>query len=157
MSSTHRSERYYKIITPYSTGSTKETSLIFQEKFSKSIGAVLSSSLYFWFYQIYSNNLDLKFYEISSFRFPCEKFTEKAISTIGIVYDEYLKDIETNAKVRQTERYANIDSFREYKIGKSKKIIDKIDDFIAPLYGLTQEECEFIKNYEISFRLSDDE
>jgi type I restriction-modification system DNA methylase subunit len=62
--------RYYKVITPYSTGSTKETSIIFDKKISKSIGAILSSNLYFWFYQIYSNNLDLKFYEVASFKIP---------------------------------------------------------------------------------------
>jgi hypothetical protein len=61
-----------------------------------------------------------------------------------------------NASVRQTTRYANINSFKEYKIGKSKKLIDKIDDVICPLYGLNEEESNFIKNYEIEYRLSDD-
>ena len=51
----------------------------------------------------------------------------------------------------------NVSSFKEYKIGKSKPIIDRIDDLICPLYGLTKEETEFIKNYEIQFRLSDEE
>ena len=48
-----------------------------------------------------------------------------------------------------------MDSFKEYKIGYSKKIIDEIDDFIGPLYGLTKDEVEFIKNYEIEFRMAD--
>jgi hypothetical protein len=51
----------------------------------------------------------------------------------------------------------NVSSFKEYKIGKSKAIIDKIDDYIGPLYGLTKEEIEFVKNYEIDFRLSEDD
>ncbi|MBI4378025.1 MAG: hypothetical protein HY578_02895 [Nitrospinae bacterium] len=149
--------RYYKVITPYSTGSRKETSIFFDKKISKSVGAVLSSNLYFWFYQIYSNNLDLKFYEIESFKIPLDKLTDNTIEKLEKIYNEYLEDIEANSNVRQTSRYANIDSFREYKIGKSKAIIDKIDDFIGPLYGFTQEEIDFIKNYEIAFRLTDDE
>ena len=48
-----------------------------------------------------------------------------------------------------------MDQFKEYKIGYSKKIIDEIDDFIGPLYGLTREEVDFIKNYEIEFRMAD--
>ena len=68
---------------------------------------------------------------------------------------QYLQDIEQNANVHQTERYANIESFKEYKIGKSKHLIDKIDDIICPLYGLIPEEVDFIKNYEIEFRLSE--
>ena len=44
-----------------------------------------------------------------------------------------------------------------YKIGKSKSIIDRIDDYIGPLYGLSPEEIEFIKNYEIEFRMNDED
>ena len=43
---------------------------------------------------------------------------------------------------------------KEYKIVRSKTIIDEIDDYICPLYGLTEEETDFIKNYELEFRLA---
>ena len=58
-------------------------------------------------------------------------------------------DIEANANNRTTsgESSYNVDSFKEYKIVRSKSIIDEIDDYICPLYGLTKEETEFIKNY----------
>ena len=63
-------------------------------------------------------------------------------------------DIEKNVSVRQTKKYANIESFKEYKIGRSKKYIDRIDDLIGPLYGFTNQEIDFLKNYEIDYRLS---
>jgi len=148
--------RYFKVITNYSTGSTKEKPIFFEKNIADVIGAILSSNLFFWFYQIYSNNLDLKSYEIESFTVPGAKFTDSKINEIEKLYDAYLKDIENNASVIKTTRYANINSFKEYKIGKSKKIIDKIDDVICPLYGLNEEEINFIKNYEIEYRLSDD-
>lgn len=76
------------------------------------------------------------------------------------MYSEYLEDIERNANHRQTSGKSSykISSFTEYKIGSSEPIIiDKIDDFIGPLYGLSQDEIDFVKNYEIEFRLSDEE
>ncbi len=149
--------RYYKVITNYPTGSTKETSILFDKEIVNCIGAVLSSNLYFWFYQIYSNNLDLKFYEIASFKIPLENLTKEKIKKIETIYSSYLNDIERNANVRQTTRYANIESFKEYKIGKSKFLIDQIDDLVGPLYGLTNEEIDFVKNYEINFRLTDED
>ncbi|MFH0947403.1 MAG: Eco57I restriction-modification methylase domain-containing protein [Elusimicrobiota bacterium] len=149
--------RYFKVITNYSTGSTKEKPIFLCKSISNSIGAILSSNLFFWYYQIFSNNHDLKSYEIESFTIPYSKLCDKEIiEEIEKLYNEYLKDIESNANVRQTTRYANIDSFKEYKIGKSKKLIDRIDDMIGPLYGLTKEQIEFIKNYEIEFRLKED-
>jgi hypothetical protein len=45
--------------------------------------------------------------------------------------------------------------FKQYKIRYSKTLIDEIDDLIAPLYGLTNEERDFIKNYEIKFRVDE--
>jgi hypothetical protein len=149
--------RYFKVITNYSTGSTKEKPIYFDIKTANIVAAVLSSNLFFWFYQIISNNLDLKTYEIKVFGIPFEKLTDDKIKELEELYADYLIDIEKNANIRQTEKYANIDSFKEYKIGKSKHLIDKIDDLICPLYGLTQEEMEFIKNYEIEFRLSGEE
>jgi hypothetical protein len=146
--------RYFKVITNYSTNSTKEKPIYLDKQMANIIGAILSSNLYFWFYQIFSNNLDLKSYEIESFGIPIEKLDDMTISKIEELYSMYLTDIERNVNVRQVEKYANIDSFKEYKIGKSKHLIDSIDEIICPLYGLTQEETEFIKNYEIEFRLS---
>ncbi|NMB50617.1 MAG: N-6 DNA methylase [Bacteroidales bacterium] len=147
--------RYFKIITNYSTGSTKEKAILIDKYFCNAIGAIMSSNLFFWYYQIYSNNLDLKSYEIDSFPIPINELSEERIKVLEKLYDDYLKDIEKNAKTRITTKYAHIDTFKEYKIGKSKKYIDAIDDFIGPLYGLNEEEIEFIKNYEIEFRLTE--
>jgi len=148
--------RYFKVITNYPTGSTKEKAIYFHKKFCKTIGAILSSNLFFWFYQIFSNNLDLKSYEIESFKIPYSRLSDNYIESIEKVYRAYLDDIEVNANVRQTTKYANIDSFKEYKIAKSKSFIDKIDDLICPLYGINGAEMDFIKNYELEFRISDD-
>ena len=149
--------RYFKVVTNYSNGSSAERIIYFNNKIANSIGCILSSSLSFWFYQIYSDNLNWKNYEISEFRLP--PLTDDNITRLNKLYNEYLNDIEENANIRMssgTSSY-NVSSFKEYKIGKSKSIIDCIDDYIGPLYGLTKEEITFIKNYEIEFRMSDDE
>jgi len=146
--------RYFKVVTYYPTGSTKEKPLYFQKRLSNAIGCILSSSLAFWFYQIYSNNLDWKTYEIENFTIP--QLTTENIEYLDKLYSRYLTDIEAKANVRTTsgESTYNVDSFKEYKIVRSKAIIDEIDDYICPLYGLTQEETDFIKNYELEFRLA---
>jgi hypothetical protein len=149
--------RYYKIITNYSTGSTQEKKILLDKKYSNTIGAILSSSLFFWYYQIYSDNFHIKQYEIESFRIPYSNLSDENIKYIENIYNDYLKDIESNVNTRETSKYANIESFKEYKIGKSKFYIDKIDDFIGPLYGLNYNEIEFIKNYEIEFRISEED
>lgn len=149
--------RYFKVVTNYSTGSSAERCVFFEKEYANSIGAILSSNLYFWFYQIFSDNLNLKSYEIATFGFPIDKFNKEVVNKLEVIYDVFLIDIERNANIRQTTKYANIESFKEYKLSKSKHLIDEIDDIIAPLYGLTKEELDFVKNYEIQYRISEEE
>lgn len=149
--------RYFKVVTNYTTGSSAERALYLEEEKADALGCILSSSLSFWFYQIYSDNLNWKSLEIESF--PIPELTTPQLSYLEALYKEYLDDIECNANIRVSSGKSqyHVDSFKEYKIGRSKVIIDRIDDFIGPLYGLSSEEIDFIKNYEIEFRLSDDE
>ena len=85
--------------------------------------------------------------------------TDEQIVHLNALYDEYLHDIESNAKIREVSEGSNyrVGQFKEYKIVKSKPIIDRIDDYICPLYGLTDEERDFIKNYELEFRMAGDD
>ena len=147
--------RYFKVITNYSTGSSAEKAIYFNdEKLANAIGCILSSNLSFWFYQIFSDNLNWKSYEVENFTIP--NLSVENIDFLNKLYARYLKDIEANANNRTTsgESSYNVDSFKEYKIVRSKSIIDEIDDYICPLYGLTKEETEFIKNYELEFRMA---
>ena len=147
--------RYFKVITNYSTGSSAEKAIYFNDKkLANAIGCILSSNLSFWFYQIFSDNLNWKSYEVENFTIP--NLTAENIDFLDKLYARYLKDIEANANNRTTsgESSYNVDSFKEYKIVRSKSIIDEIDDYICPLYGLTKDETEFIKNYELEFRMA---
>lgn len=147
--------RYFKVVTNYAIGSSAERKIYFRDKnTADSIGCILSSNLSFWFYQIYSDNLNWKNYEIENFRVP--HLTSEQKTTLARLYGRYLQDIEEKANVRQTTGRSsyNVASFKEYKIVRSKPIIDEIDDYIGPLYGLTQEEIDFVKNYELRFRMS---
>ena len=133
--------RYYKIYTSYSTKSSKENS--FNVENSKLVAALMSSTLFYWFRNSYSNNRDNYVSEFE--RFPIPNFSKEIINTLEKLGKEYETDIEKN------HDYSN--GVKTYKIRKSKHIIDKIDRLICPLYGLTEEEMEFIIGYELEFRV----
>ena len=98
--------------------------------------------------------MNWKSYEIENFTVP--HLSEENLKVLNELYSRYLEDIEKNANVRNSNRPSQykVDSFKEYKIVRSKAIIDEIDDYIGPLYGLSQEEIDFIKNYELEFRMA---
>ena len=138
---------YYKIVTSFSTNSSKETLLLLKSKYSKLIGAIMSSTLYYWRWLINSNWLDMRSYEILDFPIPIDKFTDNKISEIEKIYKEYEKDLIKNSKPYRSKGEP------AYYGKLSKHIIDKIDRLICPLYGLTEEEMEFIIGYELEFRV----
>jgi hypothetical protein len=144
---------YYKTVTNYPTDSTKEKALSFDKKIADCVGAILSTSLVWWYNQVYTRYPDWKSYEIESFPIPVEKLTPAIRLKIEKLYEQYLHSIESHVKERESQEYKHITKFKEYKIRYSKALIDAMDDIICPLYGLTKEETEFIKNYEIQFRI----
>ncbi len=150
--------RYFKVITNYSTESSAEKFISLKKDLADVIGCLLSSNLSFWFYQIFSDNHNWKSCEITSFPIPIEKLSIDKIKEINELYKKYIIDIEKNANIRISSGNSsyNVSKFKEYKLVKSKKIIDEIDEVICPLYNLTKEEIEFIKNYELEFRMSGD-
>ena len=60
--------------------------------------------------------------------------------------------------VRQQKQTGKTET-QSFKIQKSKNIIDQIDKVLAQHYGFTDEELDFIVNYDIKYRMgsTDDE
>jgi len=141
--------RYFNVVSDIPTGSTQDKTYCVISDYSKIIVAILSTNL-FWFYQqVYTDGLHIKLTELEMFPLPdLEKVSRETISQINNKYFKYKTDIEKNK--------INRDFYFEYKIRKSKKLIDELDDLVCPLYGLTKAEVAYIKNYELEFRLDDE-
>ena len=45
---------------------------------------------------------------------------------------------------------------QSFRIKLSKPIIDEIDELLAKHYGFTEEELDFIINYDIKYRMGDE-
>ncbi len=146
--------RYWNIVTNYPTGSTKENS--YKTTFNNLIGLILSSSVFFFYQQIYTNGLDLKQSEIDNFPLPDFSGLEKEkITVLEALYEDYLTDIEKNANIHESSEKSKYttSTFKEYKIVKSYALVEKIDNEVCALYGLSPEETNFIKNYELEARM----
>ncbi len=133
--------RYYDLYANYST-TNSTTQKSFEVDNSKMVVTLLSSTLFWWFRNLYSEGRHSYIYEFE--RFPIPDFSAAQIKHLEILCDRYLADIEANAD------FSN--SVKTYKIRKSKHIIDEIDKFICPIYGLNEQETKFIINYNIEFR-----
>ncbi len=89
--------------------------------------------------------------EFRGFPVPESMFSDARLRELGRLY---LKDIDRNSTmlVRQQKQTGKTET-QSFKIQKSKPIIDKIDRVLAEHYGFTEEELDFIINYDIKYRM----
>jgi hypothetical protein len=118
---------------------------------TKKIIALLSSNTFWWWYTLTSNLRDLNPNDIQSFL-----VSEAALSdaTLEVLGDSYVKNIDRNSLmlVREQQQTGTTET-QSFKIQKSKPIIDEIDRVLAKHYGFTDEELDFIINYDIKYRM----
>lgn len=146
--------RYYHVISTHPTGSSKEKPIYIKSEIdSRIIGAILSSNLYFWLSQAYSNNLDLNVSEV--LMCPIPEIEEAKKTELVSTFDKYLIDLEKNAVIKKAN-YNNISEFKEYRARLSKEYIDQIDRILQSAYQLTDEQTNYLINFEIEFRTDND-
>jgi len=112
---------------------------------------LLNSSLFYLWFIAYSDSRHLNAREIQFFPTPNEAI--KSEDYHGVV-DALMSDYERN-KHRKETVYANTGRvvYDEYYPKLSKPIIDQIDTILAKHYGFTEEELDYIINYDIKYRM----
>ena len=120
-----------------------------------SIGALLSSSLFYWSYIAYTDCRNLTKTVIDNFCCPKKIGTDIKLSAIcKALFSDYEKNsYKKDTYYKSTGR--NV-VYWEYYPKQSKSILDKIDKSLASLYNFTEEELDFIINYDIKYRMGDE-
>lgn len=71
--------------------------------------------------------------------------------------DIYEKSLERNKKRNVTKNKNTGEIIQDFYFCKlSKPVIDEIDKVLAECYGFTEEELDFIINYDIKYRMGDE-
>ncbi|MCA1995115.1 MAG: Eco57I restriction-modification methylase domain-containing protein [Coleofasciculus sp. S288] len=119
--------------------------------------ALLNSNLFYWFLTIYSDCRNLNKRELMMIPLDFEDMSESIASDLSGCCNQLMKDFYDNSKMLE---------MRYEKLGKmtiqciypkfSKPIIDEIDRVLARHYGFTDEELDFIINYDIKYRMGRD-
>ena len=151
----HRSPRYWiraMDFEQYFQSATRSRSvhhfrnLYFEDtKSAKAVGALLNSSLFFLWFVTIGNGRNITGEDVTEF--PVGSLSEH-LDCLDL-FDELMCDYKRHAIVRRRVDAA----FQEFYPSKSKQVIDQIDEVLAKHYGLTDEELDFIINYDIKYRM----
>ncbi|GCE03008.1 Eco57I restriction-modification methylase domain-containing protein [Dictyobacter aurantiacus] len=142
---------YWKVFVnfpwPYHTTSNKQC--FFQANFDRDVFvALFNSSLFWWYYTTTFDTFNLKDYMLFGFRF---NYPEQPDLVEALREQSVLLMADFCRHARHLKR-GQTGSYTIYA-RKSKPIIDTIDILLARHYGFSDQELDFIINYDIKYRL----
>ena len=117
--------------------------------------AVMSSTMFYMWYLAKSNGRDVAQDDVMNFRINLSYlFSEAELSRNFMNLAKNLVDDEERNKERVVyQKKSGKVEYDQYWVAGSKPIIDKIDELLAKHYGFTEEELDFIINYDIKYRM----
>jgi len=130
-------------------------SLAFQKPaYATAVLCCLNSSLFYWFVTVFSDCRHLNKREIEAFPVDLESLSTSTPGTqLAALAQDLMGQLKAGAEFRQM-RFSHARLTVECLFPrKAKGPLDKIDRVLANHYGFTDEELDFIINYDIKYRM----
>lgn len=119
----------------------------------------MNSTLFYWWWNLLSDCRHLNKRDINNFPFDIEQLNEDELMR----FKKLFKRLMENFKVNKKEISMNLGAkkgrvtLESIDHQKSKQIIDEIDTVLGEYYDFDINELEYVKNYDLRFRMGVDE
>ena len=116
--------------------------------------AALNSSLFYYWFLVLSNCRDLNRREIDNFPLGLDRMQEATKARLCKLTNRLMANFRHH-KTRKETRYKTTGRvvYDEFNQKPAKPVVDEIDRALAKHYGFTEEELDFIINYDIKYRM----
>ncbi|MFC7411142.1 Eco57I restriction-modification methylase domain-containing protein [Hydrogenophaga atypica] len=112
---------------------------------------ILSSNCFWWWYTITSNLRDLNPTDIQEFPIPRAALASPDIKSLA---ERYIQDLRRNSTMLvRNQKSTGRTETQSFRIRTSKSVIDSIDIELGKLLGLSDDEVDFVINYDIKYRM----
>ncbi|MDD4051752.1 MAG: N-6 DNA methylase, partial [candidate division Zixibacteria bacterium] len=140
-------------------GKSRVTSELKEVRFSKcddrdAALAIYCSTLFFWYFLVFSDCRNLNKREVAAFPFDLGSLNKSFMTKLSYLTQILMENLQTNSQTRMME-YEKYGSLRVQVFAPrlSKTILDEIDKVLATHYAFTDEELDFVINYDIKYRM----
>jgi hypothetical protein len=124
------------------------------EKQARMALCCLNSNLFYWFITVMSDCRHVNKREIDGFPVNLSKLAANdTADTLAGLAESLMMDLQKHSESRKMRFKHDSLTVQCIFAKKSKRIIDEIDRVLAEHYGFTDEELDFIINYDIKYRM----
>jgi hypothetical protein len=119
--------------------------------------AILNSSLFFWYWVLYGDDFHLLRDSITSFPFTYDEKHRPIYAKLKTLATTLMRDYKKHSILKRGKYATGEITWQEFYPRQSKAIIDEIDDLLGMIYGLSRKEIEYIKSYDLEFRVDEED
>jgi Eco57I restriction-modification methylase len=113
----------------------------------------LNSNLFYWFLTTRSDCRNLNMREAIGFPLDVDEISPSIRKNLREIAKLLIDELQANSEMRRMSfKDTGLLTIQCFFPGKSKTLIDKIDLMLAQHYGFSEEELDFIVNYDIKYR-----
>ena len=120
-----------------------------------SLICLFPTSLFYWFWTIYSDCFHFSQRDLSRFPINLQRFSKMNNVLLRSLSSELENDLENKAELVTYNKANGPTRYFQYRARYTKPLFDRIDDLLGEYYGFTEEELDFVKNYDLRFRTDD--
>ena len=119
---------------------------------AKRVGAIINSTCFYFWFTVQGNCRNIAEQDIIAF--PSGEIEAASLDRLEPTFDTLMEDLQRNSvrRVYNYERSGRVE-YDEFYPSKSKSVLNEIDRTLAQHYGFTDEELDFIINYDIKYRM----
>lgn len=126
----------------------------FQPAQAPGIAALLNSSFFYWHWRTFSDGFHCGYGDV--YETPFQPFPPLTIELLSQSNGKLQADLIAHSVKKTIRTAGGAITYQEFYPKESKPIIDEIDRALAGHYGFTDEELDFIINYDIKYRMGAD-
>jgi hypothetical protein len=114
---------------------------------------LLNSTLFYWFNWQYSNCRDLSLRDVIKMPISLDVLTSDQKQKFVSLKNDLMKSLKDNSKIYKRVSKNVLTEFDAFYPMYSKAIINEIDALLAVHYDFTDEELDYLINYDIKYRM----
>ena len=116
------------------------------------INCFLNSSLFYWYWRMHGDGFHCGYGNV--YRTPFRPVGDPDLSqALEDLESRYMKSLHGNSKTKRIATKKGAIQYQEFYPKLSKPLLDAIDAEFARHYGFTDEQLDFIVNYDIKYRM----
>ena len=127
----------------------------FKEEVVPFIVALMASSLFYWYWRSYSDGFHCGYGDV--YRFPHEHVERADPNRFRALSDRLMEAMHENSAEKEVSTKKGTIRYQEFYAKPVKPLFDEIDAALTEHFGLTDEEFDFVVNYDLKYRIGTDE